>query len=558
MKILLVNLTRFGDLLQSQAAITKLAAAGHEVGVVCLENFAGAATLLSGVSHVAPLPGAAFLAALAQHPAEPSAEENSAAVPRSWPGALASLARWREELFGVFPPDCICNLTPTLAARLLARFLARTVSCTGFAVDGHGFGKNGSFWAAFFQGAAACRGVSPFNVVDMFRKVATAEACAVPAEDSGASGVRSLPGRFDLRRPEEALLEEMRHVLQQQAPQEGSGFVALQLGASEDRRRWPVAYFAELGQRLWDEERLCPVLLGSRDEEHLAARYGELARHPYISLCGATDLTGLAAALCAVRMLISNDTGTMHLAAGLGIPVLAVFLATAQPFDTGPYREGSCSVEPDLPCHPCPFGTACPHDLACRRAVAPATLAGLALGYLRRGEWALPEGEAYKGRVWVSETDETGFMSLRSLSGHGGEDRTQWLLLQRRLLRGFLDRDRGRPFVSASVLPGEGVSLSPALRGELVDRLARASALAELLLQQGKTLLIRPLPIMRQKFLATWQKVHASLSQSPCLGALSVLWLEETQAEGQDLPVALAVVEQFIQLLQAFSGRIQE
>lgn len=38
-------------------------------------------------------------------------------------------------------------------------------------------------------------------------------------------------------------------------------------------------------------------------------------------------------------MLITNDTGTMHLAAGLNLPILAIFLATAQPWDTGPYQE---------------------------------------------------------------------------------------------------------------------------------------------------------------------------------------------------------------------------
>ena len=49
----------------------------------------------------------------------------------------------------------------------------------------------------------------------------------------------------------------------------------------------------------------------------------------------------LAAVLRQSRLIVTNDTGTMHLAAGLGVPVLALFLATAQPWDTGPYREGS-------------------------------------------------------------------------------------------------------------------------------------------------------------------------------------------------------------------------
>jgi hypothetical protein len=47
------------------------------------------------------------------------------------------------------------------------------------------------------------------------------------------------------------------------------------------------------------------------------------------------------------------------------------------------------------------------------------------------------------------------------------------------------------------------------------------------------------------------------LSQSPWLGVLGVLWLEKTQAEGQDLPRVLAVVEQFLGLLTAMEKEIQ-
>jgi ADP-heptose:LPS heptosyltransferase len=62
MNLLLVNLTRFGDLLQTQPVVHGLRAQGHRVGLVCLENFAGAAALLEGVDHVAALPGSALLA----------------------------------------------------------------------------------------------------------------------------------------------------------------------------------------------------------------------------------------------------------------------------------------------------------------------------------------------------------------------------------------------------------------------------------------------------------------------------------------------------------------
>ena len=140
MNIVLINLTRFGDLLQSQAAIADLAARGHRVAVVCLENFAGAASLLHGVMHISALPSAGLLAALDK--GSNVFKEGSAmggmegfSPCADWAKALGALAAWKKSLLEVFPVDAVCNLTPTLSARLLARFVAGDAPCTGFAVD---------------------------------------------------------------------------------------------------------------------------------------------------------------------------------------------------------------------------------------------------------------------------------------------------------------------------------------------------------------------------------------------------------------------------------------
>lgn len=537
MNVLLLNLSRFGDLLQSQAAIADLVLQGHRVGLVCQENFAGAASLLSGVSHVAPLPGAFFLAAVNE------AGKDGKSI-QGWHAAMAGLSAWRQELRADFSPDAVLNLTPSLAARLLALFLAKGAPCLGFAVDEHGFGMDSNAWAAFLQGASLERGVSPFNVVDLFRKVAVPDGPAAPGQSS-------------LRAPEEGggtADPDWR----EQAPRGCRGFVALQLGASENRRRWPVGYFAELGDTLWREESLCPVLLGSKGEQALAARYAEAATEPHINLCGRTGLTDLASVLLGVRLLVTNDTGTMHLAAGLHVPVLAVFLATAQPFDTGPYREGSCSVEPDLACHPCAFGAACAQDEACRRAVRPGLMAALALSHLRHGQWRMPDspGEGSGARVWLSGFDEQGFMALRSLSGHGGGGRALWMDMQRHYLRIFLDRERDggfrpEPWKRMQDLPGEQ-------RDAVLPAVRTAADLVRLLAQQGRVLTAGRHGHMGDRFLGTWRKIHDLLRASPGLSALAVLWMQQTQAPGKDLPVVLAAVEDFGALLDALVSELEE
>jgi hypothetical protein len=56
---------------------------------------------------------------------------------------------------------------------------------------------------------------------------------------------------------------------------------------------------------------------------------------------------------------------------------------------------------------------------------------------------------------------------------------------------------------------------------------------------------------MRRRFFATWDKVRDALEAEPCLAAVAMLWVQETQDSGQDLPCVLQGAEQFGHLLEA-------
>jgi len=255
-------------------------------------------------------------------------------------------------------------------------------------------------------------------------------------------------------------------------------------------------------------------------------------------------------------MLISNDTGTMHLAAGLGLPVLAVFLATAQPFDTGPYLTGSCSVEPDIACNPCPFGTTCDHDLACRSAISPELPGALVLSRLERGEWRMPERGGGSARVWLSVVDKQGNIDLQSLSGHEMSGRASWMRVQRHFLRQFLDRD-----TSVAGFAPEAMRMPVILPEEMffatAGVLEQAQGFVDLMRQQGKVLLLRPVPLMRDRFMASWGKVRETLSGSPPLRALAVLWEQETQAPDLHIDNVLTLAEDFSGLLEHMRGSLR-
>lgn len=536
MNVLLINLGRFGDLLQMQAAVTDLARRGNRVGLVCLENFADTAGLLDNLSYVSPLPGSRLLALLGKEASSGKAEE--------WHAALAALAGWKNTLFADFLPDRVCNLTPALSARLLALFLSNGTDPDGFGVDEHGFGINGSPWATFLQGASRERGVSPFNIVDMFRRV------AVPYAGENS------PGTADVLPLSDTARAAARARLTAEFPGPCNGFVALQLGASSEHRRWPSASFAGLGDFVFRKGGYVPLLLGSAGERPLADEYAQHAGQPFIDLCGRTTLVELAAVLAETRLLVSNDTGTLHLAAGLNIPTLGFFTATAQPFDTGPYRAGSCSIEPDLPCHPCPFGRSCPHEYVCRTTVPSAFAAQLALDFLEHGRWRMPDADAVPGgaRVWESFFDTRGFLDLRSLSGHENDTRAVRLAVLRHYMRLFLDRERGRDFLPEPyplpVPPDTDHAAFCAAAGE-------ARKLIELFVQQGTVVQMRPIPLLQEKVLATWNRIYELLNGAPYCSALAVLWMQETQADGQNLPATIRAAQEFgmltDSLISAFS-----
>ncbi|MDR2604617.1 MAG: glycosyltransferase family 9 protein, partial [Desulfovibrio sp.] len=82
-------------------------------------------------------------------------------------------------------------------------------------------------------------------------------------------------------------------------------------------------------------------------------------------LTGKTSLTDLPDILRGLDMLLTPDTGAMHLAAHLGIPVQAFFLSSAWCFETGPYGMGHRVWQAVRPCSPCLESAPCPHGTAC-------------------------------------------------------------------------------------------------------------------------------------------------------------------------------------------------
>ena len=140
-------------------------------------------------------------------------------------------------------------------------------------------------------------------------------------------------------------------------------------------KRWPMRSFAELSREL---RRRRPgarqVILAGPKEVWLAVRvYEESGKlHPVIG--PELDLAAFAGVLAHLDLLVTNDSGPMHLAAALGVPCVALFGPT-DPTRTAPAGAGHEVLHRDLWCSPC-FRRRCPllHH-RCLRGIAPAEVA---------------------------------------------------------------------------------------------------------------------------------------------------------------------------------------
>ncbi len=122
-------------------------------------------------------------------------------------------------------------------------------------------------------------------------------------------------------------------------------------------KRWPVAYFAETAQRL-QTQGYEVWLIGSPKDREVAEKIVALGNPACRNLCGNTDLKDAIALLSCAQLVISNDSGLMHLAAALDRPMIAVFGSSSPQF-TPPLSSQAHILKLDIKCSPC-FKRECP------------------------------------------------------------------------------------------------------------------------------------------------------------------------------------------------------
>jgi ADP-heptose:LPS heptosyltransferase len=147
----------------------------------------------------------------------------------------------------------------------------------------------------------------------------------------------------------------------------GERLVLLQPGATDPRRRWPARAFAAVGDRL-ARAGFRVAINGAPDEAALVHDVAARMRAPAIDLAGRLSLGGLCGLLERTALLVSNDTGPLHLALALGVPTVGIFWLTNL-IEGMPLRpstlHAALAVRTRCPiCDRDNLRTRCPHDVS--------------------------------------------------------------------------------------------------------------------------------------------------------------------------------------------------
>ena len=128
--------------------------------------------------------------------------------------------------------------------------------------------------------------------------------------------------------------------------------IALAPGAGRETKKWPQDRFAAVGD-YFREQGFEVVLVGGEGDRSCCAGVEREASNPLTNWCGTTSLQQTGALISMADCLICNDTGVMHLATALQVPVTALFGPTAGRFGFMPFRARAAVVERNLSCRPC-------------------------------------------------------------------------------------------------------------------------------------------------------------------------------------------------------------
>jgi len=153
--------------------------------------------------------------------------------------------------------------------------------------------------------------------------------------------------------------------------------IAIFPGAIHKTKQYPIEQLAEFIDSISAEWNCKFIILGSKPEKELSEKLRDQTKTELIDLCGKFNISQLISAIDLCDVIISNDSGPMHIAAALKKPQIAIFGATHPKLGFAPLNEKAVILKTDIPCQPCSLhgSKMCPkRHFRCMKDISPALL----------------------------------------------------------------------------------------------------------------------------------------------------------------------------------------
>lgn len=319
--------------------------------------------------------------------------------------------------------DVLINLTPSRICAVLTSVI-NAKEVRGLTVDNEGHRVIKDRWMRYLSTSVFNRGINPFNLVDMYLRMGMVSC-------KNKSLYLVLPEEVEQRTDD--LLEE-------EGVAKDEILIAFQPGASKEHKMWGASRFAELSKKLIDGLGVKVIVLGSKGEKKLGEEIKGIGGDGVIDMTGRTSIMELAGVLKRCRILITNDSGTMHIALAVGTRVVELSLGAAYFRETGPYGQGNIVIESNIPCHPCSFQAEC-KEMVCREYINVECVYKVIEMLLNKGDLDKIKDSAVftTVQIYKASFDKHGFLEYIPLIRRQLGEKDLCLYLYRAMWKEYLD-----------------------------------------------------------------------------------------------------------------------
>ncbi len=333
--ILIVNLTRLGDIIQSIGLIKGLKKKypSSQIHFLAMSSFSGILQNIEGIDEVISLDAVKLV------------DEIKGDFWCAFEEIINKLEYLNSKKY-----DLVVNPIMSIQSSYLCA-LINAKQKRGMVLNKEGEQSVKSEWSAYLLANQHSLGDHSFNLVNIF---------------AGVANVSFDLDAYSIKAKTKINVQMGTNTLK----------VGFHVGASQSNKTWKIEYFKEVILHLVQNPKYELFLFGGYKETEVKDFFNDIKQANFHNWIGKFKLDELISAVSLMDMFVTNDTGPMHIAACVKVPIINLSLGPVSMWETGAYSDKTIALQADMDCHPCSFSYECPH-WNCHSTIKPEAVINL-------------------------------------------------------------------------------------------------------------------------------------------------------------------------------------